>query len=134
MTITNDIRQALDAHLAATANVPEIAFQAVGYEQQPLVTHIRVEFIPTSRRPASRGPNPQNRHQGLYIMTVCTPEDNGSGPALDIADMLMGRFDGSSDIAGIETTVSIEYSEAGTGFMDPPFYCVPVSVAWYTYS
>ena len=134
MTITNDIRAALDTHLAATTGLPTIAFEAVSYEQEPLVSHIKTQFIPTSRRPANRGPSPQNRHQGLYILTACIPEESGVGEALDIADKLMLRFDGSSDVLGVEVNVSIDYSEAITGFFNPPFYCIPVNVAWYAYS
>ena len=85
-------------------------------------------------RPAVRGPNPSKRYQGLYVMTVCVPEAKGAGAALDLADSLLARFAGSSDIVGVAATVSIEYSEAQTGYMEPPFYCLPVAVAWYAYA
>ena len=76
---------------------------------------------------------PVNRIQGLYILTVCTPVDEGSGLALDYVDSLLDRFNGSSDVAGVAITVSIEYSEAQSAFVDEPFYCVPIEIAWYAY-
>jgi len=133
MTVMNDIRQALDARLAATSGLPSVFFENVPNEQVPTTSHVRVQFISTSRRPANRGPNPQHRIQGLYILTVCTPIDEGSGLALDYVDSLLDRFNGSSDVAGVAITVSIEYSEAQSAFVDEPFYCVPIEIAWYAY-
>lgn len=133
MTVMNDIRQALDARLAATSGLPSVFFENVENEQVPTTSHIRVQFIPTSRRPANRGPSPQHRIQGLYVLTICTPVDEGSGLALDYVDSLLDRFNGSSDVAGVAITVSIEYSEAQSAFVDEPFYCVPIEIAWYAY-
>lgn len=133
MSIVNAIRQALDAHLATATGLPVVAFDNVGFEQVPRTSHIRVQFIPTSRRPANRGPNPQHRHQGLYIMTVCTEMDKGTGPALTVVDTLLTRFNGSSDVAGATINVSVDYSEAQGSFRDDPFYCIPVQVSWYAY-
>lgn len=134
MTAVNAIRQALDAHLATATGLPVVAFDNVGFEQVPRTSHIRVQFIPTSRRPANRGPNPQHRHQGLYILTVCTEMDKGAGPALIVADLLLTRFNGSSDVAGATINVSVDYSEAQGSFRDDPFYCIPVQVSWYAYA
>ena len=134
MTVTNSIREALDSHLAATQNIPIVVYENTPYDQIPDTPHIRVQFLPTSRRPAVRGPNPQNRHQGLYTMTVCIPVEYGTGTGLEIADTLMERFNGSTDVVGMDLTVSLEYSEAEGSFEDEPFYCTPVQVGWYVYN
>lgn len=133
MTIVNDIREALESHLDDATGLPAIAYPNVDFEQAPGTAHIRVEFIPTSRRPANRGPNPQHRHQGLFVMTVCVPEQKGAGAGLNYVDDLLARFNGSTDVAGDAVTVSIDYSESGAPFYEAPFYCIPVSVAWYVY-
>jgi hypothetical protein len=133
MTIVSDIRAALETHLATTPALPRIAYPNVPFEQNALAAHIEVDFSPTSRTPANRGPNPQYRHQGLFVLTVCVPEDQGSGQAYDIADVLLGRFAGSSDVLGFALPVSINTSEVLGDFKRPPFFCVPVSVSWYAY-
>ena len=133
MTVINDIRQALDAHLAAATGLPAVAYDNVGFSQAPAVPHIRVQFIPTSRRPANRGPNPQHRHQGLYILTVCVESGKGAGGALDVVDALLGEFNGSTDVAGSSINASIDYSEMQSPYEDEPFYCAPVQVSWYAY-
>jgi len=160
MTVINDIRQALDAKLQTASGLPALAFQNVKYAQAPRTPHIRVQFIPTSRRPANRGPSPQHRHQGLYTLTACTETDKGAGAALDYVDALLALFNGSSDVIGAfhqlitsdgdtfkaadspsfvsfktsdTVNVSIDYSESQSPYEDEPFYCVPVQVSWYAY-
>jgi len=134
MTVTNSIREALDSHLAATPDIPRVVFENTPYEQIPDTPHIRVQFFPTSRRPAVRGPTPQHRHQGLYSMTVCVPVEYGTGAGLEIVDRLMQRFNGSTNVVGVDLIVSVEYSEAEGSFEEEPFYCTPVRVGWYVYN
>jgi len=133
MPIVNDIRATLDTALAAASSLPAIAYENAPFEQNAGTPHLRVAFFLTSRRPAVRGPDPQHRYQGLYQVTVAVPTDQGSGTALDYADLLLTEFDGSSDIDGTPN-VSIEYAELGTPFYDDPFYCLPVQIAWYVYA
>lgn len=133
MPIVNDIRATLDTALAAVSNLPDLAFENAPFEQNAGTPHLRTAFFLTSRRPAVRGPNPQHRYQGLYQVTVCVSADQGTGSALEYADLLLTEFDGSSDIEGT-VTVSVEYAELGSPFFDDPFYCVPVQIAWYVYA
>jgi hypothetical protein len=130
---TDSIRAVLETRLSTMPNVPPIARDNVTYQQTPEVTHIRSQFIPTSRRPAVRGPNPQHRYQGLFILTVRAPERVGTGTALSLADDLLDRFPGASSITGLDVNVGIEYSEALMGYPESPFWCIPVHVAWYAY-
>lgn len=138
MTIINDIRACLDTHLSNTPNVPIIARQNVPYEPTTGTSFIKADVVPTSRRPAVRGLNPQQRYDGLYSILICTPEGLGSGAGYDIADMLLDRFNATTDISytnlSAETTiVTIDYSEVRTSFLDSPFYCTPLTIAWYCY-
>lgn len=135
MTIMNDIREALETKLAGGAGLPTaIYYPGVGNDPDPETDHLRVQLLPTSRRPAVRGGTPQHRYQGLFVVTVCTRSREGSGAALDYADTLLALFNGSTDVVGTSVTVSIDYSEASAPYMEEPFYCVPVNVAWYIYS
>lgn len=159
MTIINDIRACLDTHLSNTPNIPTIARQNVPFEPTTGTSFIKSTLVPTLRRPAVRGINPQMRYDGLYSLLICTPEGLGSGAGYDIADTLLARFNGTLDIVytnpfdsilqedgddillesgdrlllGSPTIVSIDYSEVGTSYLDSPFYCTPVTVSWYIY-
>lgn len=138
MTIINDIRACLDTHLSGTVGVPTIARQNVPFEPTTGTSFIKADLIPTLRRPAVRGLNPQQRYDGLYNILICTPEGLGSGAGYDIADLLLDRFNATTDISYTNPSaqtyiVSIDYSEVRTSFLDSPFYCTPVNIAWFTY-
>lgn len=134
MTIINDIRACLDNHLAGASGLPVIAYQNVPYEPTTGTSFIKVNMIPTSRRPAVRGLNPQQRYDGLYSILICTPENMGPGAGYDIADLLLDRFNATTDISFNGLIISVDYSEVRTSFLDSPFYCTPVTIAWYVYN
>lgn len=133
MPILNDIRATLDTALAAVSGLPDIAFENAPFEQNAGTPHLRASLFLTSRRPATRGPDPQNRYQGIYQVVVAVPTDQGAGAAMDYADLIMTEFDGSSDIDGTPT-VSIEYSETSGAVFSDPFYLLLVNIAWYVYA
>jgi hypothetical protein len=121
---------------------------------------VKADLIPTSRRPAVRGLKPQQRYDGLYSLLICTPEGLGPGAGYDVADLLLDRFNATTDIIytnpydailqedgfdillednsrlllGSPTIVSIDYSEVRTSFLDSPFFCTPITVEWYCYA
>lgn len=133
MSVTNLIRATLETYLEATPNLPAIAYPNTGFEPSATAAHIEVDFEPTSRTPANRGPKPQYRHQGLFVLTICVPEGGGSGAAYELSDALQARFEGSSDVQNVALPVSIVTSEVLGDFKRPPFFCVPVSISWYAY-
>ena len=134
MTIINDISACLDTHLSGTSGIPAIARQNVPFEPTTGTSYVKADMIPTSRRPAVRGLNPQQRYDGLYSLLICTPEGLGPGAGYDIADLLLARFEATTDISNAGLTISVDYSEVRTSFLDSPFYCTPITVAWYCYA
>ena len=134
MTIINDIRACLDTHLSGTAGIPTIARQNVPFEPTTGASYVKADMIPTSRRAAVRGLNPQQRYDGLYSLLICTPEGLGPGAGYDIADLLLARFNAATDISFNGLIISVDYSEVRTSFLDSPFYCTPVTIAWYVYN
>jgi hypothetical protein len=134
MTIINDIRACLDTHLSGTSGIPTIARQNVPFEPTTGTSYVKADMIPTSRRAAVRGLNPQQRYDGLYSLLICTPEGLGPGAGYDIADLLLARFNTATDISFNGLTISVDYSEVRTSFLDSPYYCTPVTIAWYVYN
>ena len=134
MTIINDIRACLDTHLSGTSGIPTLARQNVPFEPTTGTSYVKADMIPTSRRAAVRGLNPQQRYDGLYSLLICTPEGLGPGAGYDIADLLLDRFNAATDISFNGLIISVDYSEVRTSFLDSPFYCTPVTIAWYVYN
>jgi hypothetical protein len=139
MSTLNSIRIALENHLNTTAATPAPALPAIAWPNIPFTRvtgspYIRVEFIPTLRRPVVAGPDPEQRLSGLFYLTVFTPEDQGANAGMAIADKLLARFNGSGAIVASSTIVRLAYSEVKMPLHDPPFYAIPVEIGWYAYS
>jgi hypothetical protein len=134
MTAINNIRVALEAHLSSTSPaLPAIAWPNVPFTPVPGTTYLRTEFIPVTRRPVTAGPDPEQRINGLYYITVYTQEDQGAAAGMGIADALLSRFNGSTAILAANVTVRLEYSEVKQPLHDPPFFAIPVEIGWYAF-
>jgi hypothetical protein len=135
MTAMNSIRTALENHLQTTPSppLPAIAWPNVPYTRVTGTPFIRVEFIPVLRRPVVVGPNPEQRHSGLFYLTVYTPEDRGAYDGMAVVDRLLTRFNGSSAITTSTVIVRLEYSAAKMPLHDAPFFAIPIEIGWYAY-
>ena len=71
-SIYNDIRAALENKLANTSNLPTgIAYENVSFSPTTGTSYLQTNFLPTLRRPAVRGLNPQQRYDGVFVVTAC---------------------------------------------------------------
>ena len=137
-SIQNDIRAALESHLAATSGLPSISYENVAFEPTTGTSFLKVQYLPTVTRPAVRGLNPQLRYQGVFSVTVFSPEGQGPATADDYANKVIDAFAATTDIsftnADTETIiVSIDYAERLQGMIDSPWYFVPINIGWYIY-
>jgi len=137
-SIQNDIRAALESHLAGTSGLPSIAYENVPFEPTTGTSFLKVQYLPTVTRPAVRGLNPQLRYQGIFAVTVFTPEGKGPAAADDYSNKVIDAFAATTDISftngDAETIkVSIDYAERQQGIIDSPWYFVPINIGWYIY-
>jgi len=137
-SIQNDIRAALESHLAATSGLPSISYENVAFEPTTGTSFLKVQYLPTVTRPAVRGLNPQLRYQGVFSVTVFAPEGQGPATADDYANKVIDAFAATTDISftngDAETIiVSIDYAERQQGMIDSPWYFVPINIGWYIY-
>jgi hypothetical protein len=137
-SIQNDIRAALESHLAGTSGLPSIAYENVAFDPTTGTSFLKVQYLPTATRPAVRGLNPQLRYQGIFAVTVFTPEGKGPAAADDYSNKVIDAFAATTDISftngDAETIkVSIDYAERQQGIIDSPWYFVPINIGWYIY-
>jgi hypothetical protein len=136
--INRKIRAALETHLSTISGLPYIAYENVPYEPTTGQSFIRVAYMPTLRRPAVRGLNPQLEYRGLLALNVYAPE--GSGPAVceDIVEKLLEGFGATTDITyndgSDDYAVCIDYAERSIGITDAPWYLIPVNIGWFIYA
>jgi hypothetical protein len=134
MSSMNAIRVALENHLnTTTPALPAIAWPNVPFTPVTGQTYLRTQFAPTSRRPVVVGPSPEQRLEGLFFVTVYTPEYKGADEGMRLADRIMQRFNGSSSITASTVTVRLDYSEARLPLHDPPFFAIPVEIGWFAF-
>lgn len=138
-SIYNDIRAALETHLSNVSGIPSVAYENVSFEPQTGTSFLQVMFLPTERRPAVRGLNPQQRYQGVFSILVHTPEGKGPKEADDYANTLLEAFEATTDISftnsDLETiNVSLDYAERQQGILDSPWYYVRADIGWYVYA
>ena len=131
--VYDDIRAALEVALAAIPNLPPIAWENKSFTPDTAVGYIQVRQLPTARRPAVRGLNPQQRYQGVFQLLVKMPENKGPNPAQTVVTALINAFEATTDLSYDTTFVTIDYTEQVGGFTDSPFYTIPVNVNWYSY-
>ena len=138
-SIHNDIRAALETELSNVTGLPSIACENVSFSPTTGQSFISCQYVPTLRRPAVRGLNPQQRYQGIFVVTAYAPEGNGPSTADDLANKVIEAFEATTKIdytnSDLETiTVSIDYAERQQGFLDSPWYYIPINIGWYTYN
>lgn len=137
-SIYDSIRAALEVKLANVAGIPTIAYENVSFSPTTGQSFVQPRFIPVSRRPSVRGPNPQQRYDGVFRVFCYVPEGKGPAAADDLANKVIEAFDATTDISftsGDNTIiVSIDYAERDNGFVDTPWYYVAVNIGWYIYA
>lgn len=132
--IQKNIRAVLETQLSAMLDAPEIAYENVSYTPTTGVSYIEVNYLPTSRRPAVRGLNPQQRYEGVFAINCYAPEGKGPAEAETIAENVMNAFEATTKLTRNNITVSIDYAEVKQGFLDSPWFVVPVNIGWYAYN
>lgn len=133
----DDIRATLESHLSAMVGVPSVAYENVSFEPPRGSDWCKTQLLPTMRKPACRGSNPQQRYQGVFTIFCYTPEGVGPSRADDLADLVIEHFDATTDIvhpSNPNFIVSTEYAEREGGKTNQPYYYVPVNVGWYLYN
>lgn len=130
------IRQLLEGRLNTCKESNSIKADLV-YENLTYIPtsspYIKSEFIPNTQRPTSLGQNPVELLRGLYVITPHLPSDAGPKAADDMAELIMGNHGfkaGQILSTSSGGSLIVEYTERQRGFLEAPWYYVPIIVAW----
>lgn len=133
-SVYSDIREALETQLTAVSGVPDIAWENVNYEPTTGTPFVRPTLNPLIREPAVRGLNPQQYYYGSFIVEVFTPEGQGPGAGMTIAESIVNSFDATSTLTANSVNVCIRNSRVETFVNMDAWYMIPVVIDWYTYN
>lgn len=137
MTVMQNIRAALEQQIANVSGIPSSANRAwenVRFSPTTGTAWVRMALVPTTSRPAVRGPSPQIRHDGVFLVTAHLPEGDGPAAADALADAIRAAFTVDTGLTSGGVTVRFNYAERGSAILDTPWYIVTVSISWYTYT
>lgn len=132
MIAYDDIRAALDSRLAAFQSA-NVAWENARFEPAEGTGYLRPFLLPAEPRQASVGASGLDRISGIYQIDVCEPKDQGLGPHLRKVDQVIAQFSRGLSLTSNGATVTILRSWPGPSLDRDSFYCVPVSVSWYSY-
>lgn len=136
MSQVGDIRAALEERLDTIVGFPSAAnraYENVNFRPTTGATWARITLSITGIEPATRGDNPQYRYDGLFLVTLAGPQDQGPGALDDLADLVRQAYTVSDVLTKNGVNVRFLFSDRSQGFSDTPWYLVPVTVRWYTY-
>lgn len=134
MSIVNTIRGALENHLLTMPGVPAVYPSNIVYDPDPSLTFIKSTLVTTNIEPSTRGLGPWLKYSGFFSLLICTPEGNGSGASLVLAESLLDRFAATTDISYGGIIVSIDNARMAPDYFSAPFNCLPLTFNWYIYN
>lgn len=121
----------------ALSGVPQVVAENVKYDPSPDTPFVRCKLVVTNRTPSNMGLNPLLRYDGFFRILVCWPTAVGVGAANQLVDAILGHFEATTDLgpeSGTYLRVIDSIPNAGYDDINLPFYCIPVTVSWYSYN
>ena len=113
-------------------DIIEVAYENVAYDPKIGTSYLKSQFVPNTKRPVTIGSNATELIRGLYVLTPYTPSDRGPLLADTLADRILNYngFKSTSVIGDSQGSIIIEYTERNQGFLEAPWYYVPIFIAW----
>lgn len=138
-SIYDNIRSCLENHLTGITGLPDIAWENVNFKPTTGTSFVRPTFIPLNREPAVRGLSPQQRYDGIFTIDCYCPENEGPATCDDVAELIIEAFEATTDISyDVDTNttiiVSIDTANRDQGYLESPWYYIPVTIRWYIYN
>ena len=133
MSVSNDIREALEAQLLTVATLPSNQdWENVPFTRPSNASWVRVRWQPNTAEGGAMGSSPPILHSGIMLVDVFAPEENGTSAVESIVDDIRAVFEpGQILTAASGQKVVIRRSQRSPGRSDPPFWMIPVTIQWW---
>lgn len=126
----NTIRQALEMHLATLPGALSTAYENKGFKPAVGVPYWRVNILPAEPEDAMHG-SALCIERGIFQITLCYPDDGGTGDVTALADDLKEHFKRGTSLSKDGLLVLIPRRPfKSPGYIDGDRYCVAVSVVY----
>lgn len=133
-SIFPEIRRLLETHLANVVGIPDIAWENVEFEPTTGTSFIKPTILPTIRRPSCAGPNPEQYHQGLFILECYVPNEGGPSASDDLTKLVIDSFETTTIITDGTYSLQIRRAEHSQGVTEGPWRKTIANISWFTYN
>lgn len=130
------IQRALEERLSAFSSLPSggVAWENVEFKPTEGTAWCRAFISPSEVSRKTLGEDGYSRVDGVFLVTLYYPKNQGSGACRRVADALAQWFkSGTRLTAGVVTVTCSSARRAAALTDDPKWYQIPVQVFWYTH-
>lgn len=129
----SNIRQALEGHLSTLSVLPDVAWDNVHFEPVVGTSFVESHLQPFRERRASVGKTGTIKKDGLYIINIMTPKNEGSKEADTLSDEIKNHFEASTSLTHGGTTVRILYAERKPPVEFKSWMATPIVMEYYVF-
>lgn len=129
MSISQDVRAALQKRLAATPGIPAIAYEGKRYSPTKGTAFVVPVIVSGTSRPFSLD-NGTIEHLASFEVAVVYPTGNGTGAVEAMADTIRERFRPGTVIYQNSVAVKIRWAERRQTMHESDWIRVPVSIGY----
>lgn len=136
MSVSTDIRQALEKHLVTVAGLPATQeFEGAPIlNPTPGTAYVSAAIHPVAERPSSAGSDAFILHEGLFLVNLFLPSGKGPHDIEVLADAVKAAFTVATVLTQGSTSVRIRYAEKSAARVEADWLMVPITISWYVYS
>ncbi len=130
----SDIQNLLEAQLVSLGLGYAVAWDNVDFTPNPTTPWLNPTIIPAGGQAAGLGVTAQNRHDGIFQITVMAPARDGHSLGLQIADQLATGFKRGLNLVTGNTRLVVTAVARNSSGDDGDWFHVPVSISFYAYA
>jgi hypothetical protein len=125
-----NIRAAFTAKLLTLSPMPSIAWENVEYTPTPGIPYLMPFLLPGEPVQAELGQAGQNRHVGIYQVSVYSPSGKGVGDISTLRDKVIDLFKRGTVLTYSATSLTIQKSFGGPTMQETDWIHLPVTIRY----
>jgi hypothetical protein len=127
----SDIRNAFAVKLGALSPLPSVAWENKKYTRVIGTPYLEPFLLPGEPVQAEIGASGQNRHVGIYQVSIYAPVGGGVGVINGLIDALCDHFKRGTVLTYSPITLTVEKSFSGPTIQETDWQHVPITIRYY---
>jgi hypothetical protein len=123
------IRAAFVTRLQTFPSLPSVAWENISFTPG-VVTYLKPSLLPGEPFQAELGEAGQNRHSGIYQISIYAPAGNGVSAINTLRDNLVDFFKRGTLMTYSDITVQIQKAYSGPILQDTDWIHIPITIRY----